>query len=360
MYRTGAIVVAGNHGVLSSATSGQGARDSEQDCFASPLACVEVLGESVLERTVGRLRASGVKKIDVVTGPTGDLRRARNLRFRTVEDPNLLWQAAAHALQEFARRKVDAVLIAALGAYAEVDVRAAFEFHHTKAQAVTPLYDRDGALAWWIVEPARVLSVPTFSLPLAEQDMSDSPVPYFVEGYVNRLADARDLRRLTIDAFLGRCCIAPRGREIRPGIWVGDGVRMHKTARLVAPAFVGNNSRVQSSVVVTRFSNLERDCFIGEGSVVANASILPHTTIGRGLDISSALVKGSEFVDLSRNVSLLLQDPLLISSSISSGARGSADPKQHQHLHPNPQPEIEYSYLSRAAGRLLEVFKGEV
>ena len=156
------------------------------------------------------------------------------------------------------------------------------------AQAVTPIHDAQGSLSYWIVDAARVLADQNFSLP-PDHGIVDAPVPYQVEGYVNRLADAADFRRLVVDAFLGRCAIRPAGREIKPGVWIEDGARLHKTARLVAPTYVGCNTRVQAGAVITRFSNLERNCHVGEGSVVSDASLLPHTLIGRGLDVSPLL-----------------------------------------------------------------------
>ena len=157
----------------------------------------------------------------------------------------------------------------------------------------------------------------------------------------------------------GRCSIAPAGREIKPGVWIDEGARLHKTARLVAPSYIGCNTRVQPGAVITRCSNLERNCNVGEGSLVSDATLLPHTMIGRGLDVSTALVEGNDFIDLGRNMSLRIR----IQSDF------DVPPvKQHVPVYipeyeeaDRPSADLEYSeYLSRAKGRLFEVFKGGV
>lgn len=355
VHRVSAILITDHRSPDNTQAIGGGGRPQGQLPGRS-LACVEVMGRSVLERTVARLQTSGIEKISVIGDSTSILRDSRDVKMATPTTLNSCWAAAARELAKRAKRGIDTVLLAELGAYVEVDLAAAVQFHHAKNQPATPLYDTRGQLHWWIVNPREVAAL---SLPLVEHEMATPPAPYFVDGYTNRLADARDLRRLIVDSFLGHCAIVPRGKEIRPGIWTDEGVRVDKQARLVAPAYLGRNTRVQPAAVVGRFSNLERDCLVGEGSVVANASILPRTTIGRGLDVSSALVEGGELVDLSRNVRLRIDDPHLISGAVPVAAYGSGM-RELEALDTRQLPETEYSYLLRAAGRLLEVFKGEV
>jgi carbonic anhydrase/acetyltransferase-like protein (isoleucine patch superfamily) len=263
------------------------------------------------------------------------------------------------ALSKYAAQGAGPTLIAELGAYVETDFARAVEFHIGKGRPITRFHDDHGPLAYWIVDAARVASEARLSVPLREA--LEIATPYGLEGYVNRMADAHDLRQLVIDAFLGRCTITPRGREIRPGVWIDEGVRLHKAARLVAPVYVGRNTRVEPAAVITRFSNLERECQVGEGSVVAHASVLAHTAIGRGLEVANAVVDGGEFVDLRRNIAVKIDDPNLIGEAsgrmrAASQRRQSEEPGQRI-----PMPEPEYSYLARAAGRLFEAFtfKGE-
>ena len=330
----------------------------------SSLACVEILGQSVLDRTIARLLQEGVRAISVITrrGCTSS-RYSRKVEITTTETQKDRWQLAERALRKHAGQGPEAVLVIKLGAYAEYDLPALMQFHRAKSQPVTPLRDGDGPLDSWIVGGAWARSTPDCILPFTESGAPDSSVPYAVEGYVNQLANARDLRRLVVDAFLARCAIKPLGREIKPGVWMDDGAQVHRSARLVAPAYLGRSANVRPAAVISRFSNLEHHCRIGEGSVVASASILPHTIIGAGLDVSDAVVSGHEYEDIGRNVTLNIRDRKLIWYATPQGWRalGSGREAGQSLVSPLQPFGIEYSqHLSRAAGRLFRVFKGEV
>ena len=53
---------------------------------------------------------------------------------------------------------------------------------------------------------------------------------YLVSGYVNQVTTPWDLRSLVTDVFRRRCEMRPPGKEIRPGVWVEAGARIHRRA----------------------------------------------------------------------------------------------------------------------------------
>lgn len=342
------------------------------------LACVELFGQSILERTAARFKQAGLNNIAVIAPPDCiGLHDSNDVTIAFPSRPGDRAALAKHALLNNLRKGVDTVLLARLGAYVELDLPAALKHHRVHSQPVTPIHDSQGSLSYWIVDTAHALSNLDSSffsddcslVPCDRRDdrkddceIENSPVPFMVSGYVNRLADAHDFRHLVVDAFLGRCSIAPTGHEIKPGVWVDNSAHVHKTARLVAPCYVGADTRVEPGAVITRCANLERNCHVGEGSLVSNASLLPRTMVGRGLDVSSSLVDRFELVDLSRNVTLCIQDPNLISNVPPERQPIPAYLPDFAEIEPTiTAADSEYSeYLSRAKGRLLEVFKGEV
>ena len=88
---------------------------------------------------------------------------------------------------------------------------------------------------------------------------------------------------------------------------------MHRRARIVAPAYIGRNVKVQANALVTRCSNLERGCEVGYGTVVEDASILRDTCLGTGLDVTHAVVWGRNLINLRHDVALEINDPKLVS-----------------------------------------------
>lgn len=327
------------------------------------LACVEIFGQSILERTVAACMNAGMRSVSVIAVSAGiSFHETKSVRIAIPKRSEDRWSIVREMLQRDLQQGIDTALIAELGAYAEIDLPSALRFHRAKGQPITPIHDAQGSLSFWIVDVARALSAPDSALPPEDDRIINPPVPFVITGYVNRLEHPRDFRRLVVDAFLGRCSIRPSGREIKPGVWVDAGARVHKTARLVAPCYIGSNTRVRPAAVVTRCSNLERNCNVGEGSLISDASLLPHTLVGRGLDVAAALVDRVDFVALDRNVTVRIQDPTLISDIPPRKQYVPAYVPQYGDAeHRGAEPDFAHlDYLARAKGRLLEVFKGEV
>ena len=141
------------------------------------------------------------------------------------------------------------------------------------------------------------------------------PLDYMHRHYANRLSTPQDLRRLAQDALLQRCTIRTNGNEVRPGVWVAPSARLHPRARVVNPSYIGAHTRLRSGVVITRGTNIEHHCEVDRGSVVENATILPHTYLGSSLDIAHAIVNRNTMIDVRRAVEVEISDRSLIGST---------------------------------------------
>ncbi len=256
---------------------------------------LEILGQSIVERTVNRLHSTGVKMVSVVNEAA--LSSTAALRF--IPD----------SLMKHAQKGFDKVLLIRIGAYAEVNLVEFLQFHREMGVAVTRACDQHGPLDFWVLN-----AVPKKQYGMSLDSLSDVSLPgaYLTKGYVNRLKDARDLRQLVVDSFFGRCAIRPSGREIRPGVWVDKGARIHRTARIVAPVYIGQGARVRASALVTRCSNVERKCLVDYGTAVEDSSILPFTYVGRALDLTHAVVDGIRLVNVKRNIALNVEDSKMV------------------------------------------------
>ncbi len=284
-----------------------------------PIPCLEALGQSPLERLIGRLLRGGVQPVVVIAErsvpPLTPRPEFTFVKFRPVLHALDAWSSAEQIYGEYANSGVEVVLLLRLGAYVEVNPAELLRRHRDNAGGVTRIYDGHGPLDVWCMDIAR--AAPRGSaLRAAMSAASARPrAPYLARGYVNDLNDAHDFRRLVVDALLSRCALRPGGREIRPGVWVEETAQVHRRARVVAPAYIGSHARVRAASLITRFSNLERGCQVDCGTVVEDASILPGTYLGPGLDVSHAVVCGSHLVDLRRNVALEINDGKLIAGA---------------------------------------------
>ena len=222
-----------------------------------------------------------------------------------------LSSAIAEQLRSYSESGIEHSFISFANVYAEADLMDFFYFHREARQPATRAVDRDGALDLWVVDCAKAQAQRTRleSLLVGSERTGSS---YFVRDYIRRLINSADLRLLATDALGGRCAMRPSGREVKPGIWVEDGAEIHRRARIVAPAFVGKNSKIEEDTLITRCSSVERDCCVDCGTVIEDSSILANTSIGIWLDVCHAVAHGNKFLSLGHEVVVDIADPSVL------------------------------------------------
>ena len=104
----------------------------------------------------------------------------------------------------------------------------------------------------------------------------------------------------------------PLGHEIKPGIWIDEGAEIDRQARIVAPAYIGRGSKVREDTLITRFSSIEKDCYIDCGTVIEDSSILENTQIGIWLEVRHAVANGNNLLSLEHQVVLEISDPCVM------------------------------------------------
>jgi hypothetical protein len=281
------------------------------------MALLDVLGSAVLHRVTGRLLSSGISAITVLgdSGSQGTrwLRRALRPEVRWESAPGeMLWRAAQRVFTEFSQAGAEAVIVMRLGPYTELEIGHLVRAHLESGGRITAAVDPCGELlGTFAISPARRNDA-AFLLRHQLQEFRSTFTHFRFEGYVNRLTAAADLRQLAIDGFCGRAQITPCGMEVKPGVWVGEGARVYRGARLLAPAFIGEAARVHASAVITRCSTLEHHAVVDCGTVVENATLLPYTTIGAGLDVAHSVVGFRRVTHLRRDVEIEINDPKLV------------------------------------------------
>lgn len=280
-----------------------------------PLALLDVLGRSVLMRTLDRIRAAGIGEIAVIsdTDPLPPHRGANGCRF-SVAGPEDFWE---EALLQFRRlsRNSECVLVLRLGAWAELDYAAMVNEYRRSGSSLMRAYSpRDEALDVFVV-PSGNQSEAAALLRGEFREQRIAAVPYKTRGYVNLLSEPASLRTLTLDALAGESEIRPCGRELRPGVWIGSGARIHRDARIVAPAFIGSCCVVRRAAVVTRGSSLEHHSEIDCATVIDNSSVMPYTRVGAGLDMEYSVVGFQLVHSTLRQITVEIEDPRLIGAT---------------------------------------------
>jgi len=281
---------------------------------------LELIGRSPLQRTIDRLESEGVEGIDVVSSNQHrmSLTSTARLTMAGTQDPESAWTLAAQIAKSRSEEESDLVLVMRIGAYVEFSLDRLIEKHRDRAKGITRLHDQTGPLDIWLIDGERIRKCQHLSL--VRELLTDRASRYVACSYVNRLTSAADLRRLAVDIILMRCATKPGGIQIKPGVWIEESAVIDRSARLVGPSYVGRNTRIRPSVLLTRLSHVESYCEIDPGTAIEDSSVLAKTYIGPSLDVTHAVVCGAHIAHLKMNVALEVFDPLLLSSSLSNEA----------------------------------------
>ena len=270
-------------------------RASQMGSGEMPWGTLELLGQTPAATLAENLKAVCDSLSVITTARTSDPPTCEN---------------AGECLANYKHEGFEAVLIVGSGAYVELDAAEMLAFHEQQGCAVTRAYseaDRE-LLDCWMVDPSALPE----EVPLLSALLCVRPQIYRSQGYVNRLRSPRDIRRLVLDAFHARCRLRPQGSEIRPGIWIGEGAQIERSARIVAPAFIGRDVQISDECLITRGSNIERNSHIDFGTVIEESSILSNSYVGIGLDLSHSIVNGRNLLNLQHNVNLEIADPVIM------------------------------------------------
>jgi len=313
--------------------------------FGAPAAVLDLLGEPILYRIIESLQKCGVGPIFLIADDVfanhavvKDISRWRvHVRNAPREELRKATQEALTTCRESGARTA---IVMQASAYVELDVAEMLAFHAASGQAVTSAQDTSGPLDIMMVgsQSTGQIRLPNLRTP------QSTPFEYTHRQYANRLSTPLDLRRLAQDALLQRCAIRPNGNEVRPGVWIAPSARLHPRARVVNPSYVGAHTRLRSGVVITRGTSIEHHCEVDRGSVVENASILPHTYVGSSLDIAHSLVNRNAMVDVRQAIEVEISDRSLI---------GSTSPLPKSVSKPKPSPARPLQVMGHVPRRTL-------
>lgn len=274
--------------------------------YRVPWASMEVLGKTPIARLAEDLK----KDCDIVSViSTGRDRQQAN-----ATPPASIIDLAADRFADYKRAGLGTVLIVRCGSYVELDVAEMLNFHQEQGVGATRAFSDDAPLDVWMVDPSGSPEQVALSINLCAR-----PAMYRSQGYVNHLRTAREFRQLVLDSFHSRCRLRPQGLEIKPGIWSCDGAQIERSARVVAPAFIGSDVHISDECLITRGSNVESNSRVDFGTAVEDSTILPNSYVGIGLDLSHSIVDGRNLLNLRHNVNLEITDPVVMRQNTVGG-----------------------------------------
>ena len=239
-----------------------------------------ILGNDVLRSWMEPVRKLGVRTLWLTSCPSED--------------------SVPSDLARFAKQGIERFLMIKLKSYAEMDLADFLRFHRETRNVVTEAKDYRGRLG------VSFLDGPALKTANQEHEFR-TQAPYQFRGYAKRILSAKERQELVGDALTGACAMRPSGMQIREQVWIGEGASLANSARVVGPTYIGARTMVRAGATIGPFVSVERDCVVGCGTAVEQATVLPHTYLAPGLLIRRALVDGGRLEDLRSGVIADLQ-----------------------------------------------------
>ena len=105
------------------------------------------------------------------------------------------------------------------------------------------------------------------------------------------------------------------GRERSPGVWVGWGARIHPSARLQGPLFIGEQAQVGAGAEIGPNAVVGAGAYLADGVRVADAVVQPRTYVGDALTVERAVAGEGWLVDAELDTAVSVMDPLLLGAT---------------------------------------------
>lgn len=117
---------------------------------------------------------------------------------------------------------------------------------------------------------------------------------WVTDAYWSDIGTPEQYRQAHLDVLDGQVALdgAPgwMGREIAPGVWVGDGVRVAPGARLEPPVVLGPGCEVMEDAVVGPFVSMGEGCWVDRGASIRRSVAWNGCRLGQGAEVRGAIL----------------------------------------------------------------------
>jgi hypothetical protein len=245
--------------------------ESASDGMAFGSSRKPILGNDVLKAWADRVRGLGVRSLWLASGGQDG----------RIDGPTLT---------QFVRQGVERLLLIKLKSYAEMDLADLLRFHRDRGNPITEAEDARGELGVCLLDRIALGSASDEQVFHPAGDYNQTP--YQFNGYAKRILSATERQELVGDGLTGACAMKPLGTQIRDKVWVGEGVKIAPSARIIGPVYIGARTTIGAGATIGPFSSVEHDCVVDCGTTVEQSTVLPNSYLAPGLLIRNSQVDG--------------------------------------------------------------------
>ena len=123
--------------------------------------------------------------------------------------------------------------------------------------------------------------------------MLDKGLPvfgYVTDSYWTDVGNTEAYVAANHDALSGRVHVDLTGFELQPGVWVGEDVEIHPTARIEGPCVIGDNVRIDAGARVGPLTVVADNAIVSDDAVVSGSVLLERSQVGPYSQVRGAVI----------------------------------------------------------------------
>ncbi len=153
-------------------------------------------------------------------------------------------------------------------------------------------------------------------------ERGDKICGYVAGGYWSDIGNLEQYREAHYDVLTGKVKVSIPGREVKPGIWLGDSVEIDPEACVEGPILLGDYCRVKAGARVEGFSVVGNYGIINEGTSIKRGIIWNHCYVGPHSEIRGGILCHHTYLKGKNAV----YEGAVLGEGVSMGARSTLKP----------------------------------
>ncbi|NLY74430.1 MAG: NTP transferase domain-containing protein [Firmicutes bacterium] len=145
---------------------------------------------------------------------------------------------------------------------------------------------------------------------------------YVADGYWSDIGNLEQYRQAHYDVLTGKVKVSIPGREVKPGIWLGEAVEIDPKARIEGPVLLGDYCRIKADTVIEGFTVIGNYGIVNEGTSIKRGILWNHCYVGPFSEIRGAVLCHHTYLKGKNSV----YEGAVIGEGVSMGGRSTIKP----------------------------------
>lgn len=113
---------------------------------------------------------------------------------------------------------------------------------------------------------------------------------YVMNEYWTDVGNLVEYRRGVRDALDGKLRLSVHGRQVKPGIWIGEGTKIERGAKLRAPCVIGRCCHIGKNAIIDGYTTVGNHSSVGSGAVIRNSILWEKVKVSRNVNLDNCII----------------------------------------------------------------------